>query len=204
MANYEIGRRQFLLTVAGAAVLPRLRVGLRAVLRPGREIRDQRERSRHPEECGRTHAEGACLSSERPWTVSHGPGSARRRVECQGPHGGRADGSRAGGERVAGGRDRHDERAGSAVSRVRAGRELRRALAQVEGRVLERRRVEARDLRKLQRRPCGGAARDASARQTLQRDSASRGAEDRRHRGLCGVPIADQRSVRALQERREA
>ena len=48
--------------------------------------------------------------SERPWTVSHGPGSARRRLERQGPHGGRTDGSRAGGERVAGGRDRHDER----------------------------------------------------------------------------------------------
>ena len=36
-----------------------------------------------------------------------------------------------------------------------------------KARVLERRRVEARDLRKLQRRPCRGAARDASARQTL-------------------------------------
>ena len=40
-------------------------------------------------------------------------------------------------------------------------------VAQVEGPIMERRRIEARDLRKLQRRPRRGAARDASARQTL-------------------------------------
>ena len=100
-------------------------------------------------------------------------------------------------------RHRPDAGAGSAVSGVRAGRKLRRALAEVEGRVVERRPVEDRRLRQLERRPRRRAARDAPARSALQRDSASRGAEGRRDGGLRRDAVADQRSVRALPERGE-
>ena len=50
-----------------------------------------------------------------------------------------------------------------AVSGLRAGRQLRRALAEVEGAVVERRSVEDRHLRQLERRPRRRTARDAPA-----------------------------------------
>ena len=87
---------------------------------------------------------------------------------------------------------------GSAVPGVGAGRELRRALAQIEGRRVERRPVEDRRVRQLQRRPRRRAAGHAPARCALQRDSPARGAEPRRDGGLRRDPLADQRPLRAL------
>ena len=132
------GRRDFLkgLTALGA-------VGVSAGgrqraqpfrLRSGGEVRRHRQRSRVPANGGRAGADGPHLSTEGRRPVSHRPRSARRRVERQGSPRGRADGPRAGGERRPRRRDRHDAGAGSAVPGVRAGRELRRALAQDEGR----------------------------------------------------------------------
>ena len=126
---------------------------------------------------------------------------ARRRVERQGSPRRRADGSRAGRERHPGRRHRPDAGAGSAVSGVRAGRQLRRALAEIEGRGVERRPVENRRVRQLQRRTRRRAARDAPARSALQRDSAARRAERRRDDRLRRDALADQRPVRALPAR---
>ena len=72
-----------------------------------------------------------------------------------------------------------------------------------ESGVVERRPVDDRHLRQLERRPRRRAARDAPARPALQRDPAARGAEARRHGGLRRDALADQRPVRALPEGRE-
>ena len=72
-----------------------------------------------------------------------------------------------------------------------------------KARVVERRPVEDRRLRQLERRPRRRAARHAPARSALQRDSACRGAERRRHGRLRRDALADQRPVRALPERGE-
>src|SRR5215471_12212684 len=64
--------------------------------------------------------------------------SARRCLEQKRPLRRRADGSRSGLERLVGRRRRHDGCARSAISSLRAGRQLRRALAEGECRDLER------------------------------------------------------------------
>ncbi len=56
---------------------------------------------------------------------------------------------------------------------VHSGRQLRRALAQTQGGVVERRSVEDRRVRQLQRRSRRRAPRHAAARSALQRDSAA-------------------------------
>ena len=167
------------------------------------EVRDQGERGRVPAHAGRAAADGPHLSTEWRGTVPHRARSARRRVERQRPPRGGTDGPRVGGQRRAGGRHRHDAGAGSAVPGVRSGRQLRRALAQIESGLVERRPVEDRRVRKLQRRPRRRAPGHAPARCALQRDSPARGAERRCDGGLRRDALADQRPVRALPERGE-
>ena len=66
-------------------------------------------------------------------------------------------------------RRRHDDRARSAISRLRAGRELVGALAQGECRQMEWRRLEDRRLRLVERRPCRGTPGHAAARSAMAR-----------------------------------
>ena len=218
MDTYPPGRRDFLktMTALGAAGLPVVvpALGPGAVFSADAAARSRAEVAYDPaaqfeikvsEVEFRRNAAGRMLMAriyqpDGAGTVSHHARSARRRVERQGPLRGGTDGPRAGGQRRAGGRHRHDAGAGSAVPGVRAGRELRRALAQMESGLVERRPVEDRHLRQLQRRPRRRAPGHAPARCALQRDSAARGAERRCDGGLHRDALADQRPVRALPE----
>jgi hypothetical protein len=155
-------------------------------LRSGREVRHQGERGRIPARGERADAHGAHLSTPGGRTVSDASRSARRRLEQQGPHGERADGPRGGGERRPRGGRRPDARAGRPVSRVDAGRKLRRPLAQVESRRLERRGGRPRRAGQLQRRSRRRAPGHAPARCALQRDSAVDGLGRRRDGGVRG------------------
>ena len=151
------------------------------------------------------HADGAHLSAGRRGTVSHRARSARRRVEREGSPRRGADGSRARGERPAGRRDRHDAGAGSAVSGVRAGRQLRRALAQGEGGGVERR---SRSKIGIYGSSSGGHVAELLAmRPRDPRYNAiplPRGAERRCDGGLRRDALAGQQPVRALPECRAA
>ena len=165
---------------------------------PAATVRAQGQRGGAPAHAGRADADGPHLSTAGRGTVPDAARPARRRLEPQGPSRRGADGPRGGGERRAGGRHRHDAGAGSAVPGVRAGRELRRALAQIEGGRVERRPVEDRRVRQLQRRPRRRAAGHAPARCALQRDSPARGPAHRCDGGLRRDALTDQRPVRAL------
>ena len=89
----------------------------------------------------RPDADGPRLPAQGPRPVPGAARSARRRLEQQGSQGRGADGSRTRRQRRAGRGHRPDPCARVAVSGVGAGCQLRRALAEVEGRRLERRRV---------------------------------------------------------------
>ena len=145
-------------------------------LRSRSPLRRRGERGRVPSHAGRAAVDGAHLSTGRGRSVSDRARSARRRMEREGSARRGTDGPRARGQRPAGGGHRYDARAGGAVPGLRAGRQLRRALAQVEGRVLEGRWFEDRRLRELQRRSRRRTPRHASARFALQCDSAAGGA----------------------------
>jgi len=89
MANYEIGRRQFLLTVAGAAVLPRFVSAYDGAaafpgFAPSYDPAAKFEITVSEVDM-RKNAAGRMLKARvyRP----NGPGSAWRRMERQGPHG---------------------------------------------------------------------------------------------------------------------
>ena len=134
---------------------------------------------------------------------SRRPRPPRRRLEQQGPKRERADGARRRGERRARGVDRHDARARGAVSGERAGRALRRALAQAQGARVERRPVHARHPRQLDRRPHGRADRAQAPRSEVRGAPAHRSAERRREHPLSRVALADQRPGCALRAGRQ-
>ena len=161
-------------------------------IRSRRPLRSCRQRRRASAQRRRPHADGPGLPAQRAGTFPDGPRPARRRVEQKGPPGRGADGSRAGRERPAGRRRRPHPGARSALSGLRAGCQLRCALAEGERLDLERRRLEARRLRILERRSCRGASGDAPARSALHVHSPGLGADRRRHRRLGGDALAGQ------------
>src|SRR6185312_10752133 len=125
------------------------------------------------------------------------------RLERQGPLRQRADGAGDRGERRAGSLDRPDARARGALSGLGAGRELRRALAELEGAGLEGRARDARRARELDRRPPRAARRHAPTRRALRGARIARGARRRRHGALYRHALADQRPFCALSAGRE-
>ena len=103
------------------------------VVRSGREVRDQGERGGVPRTPGGRQLMARIYQPQGPGPFPMVLDLHGGAWNAQGPPRRGADGPRDRGERRAGGGDRHDARAGGAVPGVGAGRELRRALAEVEG-----------------------------------------------------------------------
>ena len=212
------GRREFLrkMTTLGAAGFPLIATASRprsvdaAAVAPGAagatsydpaaKFDITVQRGRIAAHAGRTDADGPHLSAEGRGAVPRRARSARRRVERQRPARGGTDGPRAGRERRAGRRHRHDAGAGIALPGVCAGRQLRRALAQVEGGprgTAPRRRSASMEA------PAAGTSPNCwpcvRAMRAITR-SRCPGRQRRRDGGLPRDALADQRSVRALPE----